>query len=274
MRDRTWTSAGCPVARTIDLVGDKWSLLIIRDAFDGIRRFGQFQRNLGVAKNILSDRLSNLVDAGVLTVQPASDGTSYREYVLTDRGTDLFSLVISLRQWGQDHAYEPGEKHVTLVDRATGEPTPRLTYTTPGGHAISADETLVRKFDAVVPGLESRARFGDSVVLSHGSEPLIAARPVLKNDRRRDERQPEHEEYQGAEVPEQDNDRAEHRQRDPCVGPSRQLPAQDQEHRADDYGHRCHHQDDWVPATHTSADLRERGQPAQYPQDAQREPQP
>jgi DNA-binding HxlR family transcriptional regulator len=145
--DRTWTSAGCPVARAVDLVGDRWSLLIIRDAFDGIRRFGQFQRNLGVAKNILSDRLRNLVDAGVLAVQPASDGSSYREYVLTDRGTDLFSLVISLRQWGQDHAYEPGEEHVTLVDRATGEPIPRLTYTTPAGHPIHADETRVRRFD-------------------------------------------------------------------------------------------------------------------------------
>jgi DNA-binding HxlR family transcriptional regulator len=145
--DRTWTVPGCPVARTIDIVGDKWSLLIIRDAFDGIRRFGQLQRNLGVAKNILSDRLRNLVDAGVLTVQPASDGSSYREYVLTEAGKDLFSLVVSLRQWGQDHAYEPGEQHVTLVDRATGEPIPRLTYTTPHGYPIRAEQTRVRMLD-------------------------------------------------------------------------------------------------------------------------------
>jgi DNA-binding HxlR family transcriptional regulator len=142
---KAWTSPKCPVARTIDIVGDKWSLLIVRDAFDGIRRFGQFQRNLGVAKNILSDRLRNLVEAGVLSVEPASDGSSYREYVLTDKGKDLFDLVISLRQWGQDHAFEPGEDYVRLVDRATDEPIPRLVYTTPDGRAIGADETRVRK---------------------------------------------------------------------------------------------------------------------------------
>ena len=147
MSSRTWTSPRCPVARTVDIVGDKWSLLIIRDAFDGIRRFGQFQRNLGVAKNILSDRLRGLVDAGVLSVEPASDGSSYREYVLTESGRDLFDLVVSLRQWGQDHAYEPGEDHVQLVDRATDQPLPRLTYTTPDGRRIDPDETRVRKGD-------------------------------------------------------------------------------------------------------------------------------
>ncbi|MFF4598956.1 winged helix-turn-helix transcriptional regulator [Amycolatopsis sp. NPDC001319] len=145
MSERTWTSPRCPVARTVDLVGDKWSLLIIRDAFDGIRRFGQFQRNLGVAKNILADRLRSLVDAGVLSVEPASDGSAYREYVLTKRGEDLFDLVVSLRQWGQDHAYEPGEDHVLLVDRETEEPIPRLTYVTPEGTPIHADDTRVLK---------------------------------------------------------------------------------------------------------------------------------
>ncbi|MEV4601225.1 helix-turn-helix domain-containing protein [Amycolatopsis sp. NPDC049253] len=141
MSERTWTSPRCPVARTVDLVGDKWSLLIIRDAFDGIRRFGQFQRNLGVAKNILADRLRNLVDVGVLSVEPASDGSAYREYVLTKRGDDLFDLVVSLRQWGRDHAYEPGEDHVLLVDRETEEPIPRLTYVTPDGTPVHAGDT-------------------------------------------------------------------------------------------------------------------------------------
>ncbi|WIX82214.1 helix-turn-helix domain-containing protein [Amycolatopsis carbonis] len=145
LSERTWTSPQCPVARTVDLVGDKWSLLIIRDAFDGIRRFGQFQRNLGVAKNILTDRLRNLVGAGVLSVEPASDGSAYREYVLTKRGEDLFDLVVSLRQWGQDHAYEPGEDHVLLVDRETEEPIPRLTYVTPDGTPIHAADTRVLK---------------------------------------------------------------------------------------------------------------------------------
>ena len=76
----------CPVARGVDVVGDRWSLLIVRDAFDGMRRFGDFQRSLGVARNILSDRLRKLVDAGILATQAASDGSAYQEYVLTAKG--------------------------------------------------------------------------------------------------------------------------------------------------------------------------------------------
>jgi DNA-binding HxlR family transcriptional regulator len=135
----------CPVARTIDIVGDKWSLLIIRDAFDGIRRFSQFQRSLGIAKNILAARLRDLVGAGVLRTEPAPGGSAYQEYVLTEKGEDLFALIISLRQWGQDHAFDPGEQHSVLVDAATGEPVPRLRYTTPEGHPVHGRQTRVRK---------------------------------------------------------------------------------------------------------------------------------
>jgi DNA-binding HxlR family transcriptional regulator len=135
----------CPVARTVDIVGDKWSLLIIRDAFDGIRRFNQFQRDLGIARNILAARLRDLVQAGVLRVEDAPGGSAYQEYVLTEKGEDLFDLVVSLRQWGQEHAFTPGEPHSVLVDAVTGEPVPRLSYTTPDGGQIQARETRVRK---------------------------------------------------------------------------------------------------------------------------------
>ena len=120
-----------PVARTVDIVGDKWSLLIIRDAFDGIRRFSQFQRDLGIAKNILAARLRDLVDAGVLRAEPAPDGGAYQEYVLTEKGEGLFDLMVSLRQWGQDHAFAPGEQHSVLVDKETGQRAPRLSYANP-----------------------------------------------------------------------------------------------------------------------------------------------
>jgi DNA-binding HxlR family transcriptional regulator len=135
----------CPVARTVDIVGDKWSLLIIRDAFDGIRRFNQFQRDLGIAKNILAARLRDLVHAGVLRVESAPGGSAYQEYVLTGKGEDLFDLIVSLRQWGQEHAFAPGEQHSVLVDAATAEPVPRLSYTTPDGGRIQARQTRVRK---------------------------------------------------------------------------------------------------------------------------------
>ena len=91
----------CPVARSVDLIGDRWSLLIVRDAFDGMRRFSDFQRSLGVARNILSDRLKKLVDAGILQTEAAAKGSAYQAYVLTPRGESLFPVVLALRQWGE-----------------------------------------------------------------------------------------------------------------------------------------------------------------------------
>ena len=110
----------CPVARSVDLLGDRWSLLIVRNAFDGMTRFGDFQRSLGVARNILSDRLRKLVEAEILTLQGASDGTAYQEYVLTDKGERLFPVIVALRQWGEQNLFAQGERHSLLVDRRTG----------------------------------------------------------------------------------------------------------------------------------------------------------
>ena len=87
----------CPVARALDVVGDRWALLIIRDAFDNRRRFGDFQRSLGVAKNILTDRLRALVEEGILSVQPVSEGSAYQEYILTPKGEQLFPLALAVR---------------------------------------------------------------------------------------------------------------------------------------------------------------------------------
>lgn len=86
---------------------DRWSLLIVRDAFDGIRRFSEFQRNLGLAKNILSSRLRELVAHDILEILPGADGSAYHEYALTPKGRDLFVILVSLRQWGEEHLFRP-----------------------------------------------------------------------------------------------------------------------------------------------------------------------
>ncbi|EPA0114444.1 winged helix-turn-helix transcriptional regulator [Enterobacter ludwigii] len=135
----------CPVARSVDLIGDRWSLLIVRNAFDGMRRFGDFQRDLGVARNILADRLHKLVDAGILAMQGASDGTSYQEYVLTDKGESLFPIVVALRQWGEQHLFERGERHSLLIDRRTGKPVPLMAPAAQDGTALKAQDTDVQK---------------------------------------------------------------------------------------------------------------------------------
>ncbi len=135
----------CPVARSVDIVGDRWSLLIVRDAFDGTRRFGDFQRSLGVARNILSDRLRRLVDAGILETQAASDGSAYQEYVLTAKGESLFTVVLALRQWGEANLFERGERHSELIDKRTGKPVPLMAPKGRDGRGLQHANTEVRK---------------------------------------------------------------------------------------------------------------------------------
>lgn len=134
----------CPVARPLDAIGDWWSLLIVRDAFGGLRRFGEFQKSLGLAKNILSARLKNLVEHDVLETVPASDGSAYQEYVLTEKGRGLFPLLVALRQWGEDYFFQPTEDHVTLVDRKRGKPVRRLELRSQDGRLLEPEDTYVK----------------------------------------------------------------------------------------------------------------------------------
>lgn len=144
-QDSSQNPESCPVARSLDVIGDRWSLLIIRDAFDGVHRFGDFQRGLGMARNILADRLHKLVEAGILEMQAASDGSAYQEYVLTAAGERLFPVVVALRQWGERHLFAAGERHSTLIDTRTGKPVPSMQPTARDGTAIRPADTEVRK---------------------------------------------------------------------------------------------------------------------------------
>ncbi|MFC5353791.1 winged helix-turn-helix transcriptional regulator [Azospirillum himalayense] len=137
--------AGCPVARSLDVIGDWWSLLIIRDAFDGVRRFNEFQTSLGIAKGMLATRLRDLTQRGILETAPASDGTAYREYVLTEKGRGLFLVIVALRQWGEDHLYRPGEARSSLVDTETGAPVARLELHAENGRPLGWSDTRVQK---------------------------------------------------------------------------------------------------------------------------------
>ena len=145
IRRTDWTDPLCPVARAIDLIGDKWSLLIVRDAFDGARSFTEFHRSLGVARNILTDRLRRLTECGVLTQQVASSGKR-REYVLTESGHDLFITIVALRQWGERHAFTEGEEHSKLVT-TDGSPVPTLALSTTSGQTLSPNDTHVDKVE-------------------------------------------------------------------------------------------------------------------------------
>ncbi|MCS4268164.1 helix-turn-helix domain-containing protein [Serratia sp. BIGb0163] len=147
MKRKSLEDAQCPVARTLDVIGDWWSLLIVRDAFDGVRRFSEFQKGLGMAKNILSTRLRTLVAHGILEIAPASDGSAYQEYILTDKGRALFPVIVGLRQWGEDYLFDAQEARSTLVERDTRQPIPRMTPTSSTGQVLTPLNTLVVKVD-------------------------------------------------------------------------------------------------------------------------------
>ncbi|WP_119460711.1 winged helix-turn-helix transcriptional regulator [Rhodospirillaceae bacterium SYSU D60014] len=134
----------CPSARSLDVIGDWWSLLIVRDAFDGLTRFSEFQKSLGIAKNILSERLRTLIARGILKAVPAANGGAHQEYHLTEKGRDLFPVMVALRQWGEQYLFEPGEKHSRLVDRDTGQAV-RLDVRTEDGRLIGPDRAVILK---------------------------------------------------------------------------------------------------------------------------------
>jgi DNA-binding HxlR family transcriptional regulator len=134
----------CPVARSLDAIGDWWSLLIIRDAVLGRSRFGEFQKSLGLAKNILTVRLRTLVDQGILETAPASDGSAYQEYVLTPKGRGIFPILVALRQWSEEFDERPEEIGTILVDRERGKPVRKLQLYSQDGRLLGAGDTTLK----------------------------------------------------------------------------------------------------------------------------------
>jgi DNA-binding HxlR family transcriptional regulator len=135
---------GCPVARALDVFGDWWSLLIMRDALIGYRRFGELQKSLGLAKNILTVRLRALVDQGLLKMAPASDGSAYREYVPTPKGRGIFPILVALRQWSEEFDAHPEEIATILVDRDSGRPVKKLELHASDGRLIGPGEITLK----------------------------------------------------------------------------------------------------------------------------------
>jgi DNA-binding HxlR family transcriptional regulator len=134
----------CPIARALDAIGDWWSLLIIRESFLGPRRFGEFQKKLGLARNILSTRLRVLIERGILATAPASDGSGYHEYVLTPKGRGLFPVLVALRQWSEEFDDRPEEITTLLVDRQKGKPVRALALYSQDGRLLKAEDTTLK----------------------------------------------------------------------------------------------------------------------------------
>jgi len=156
MRRTSLKTAKCPVARTLDVVGDWWTLLIVRDALKGVRRFGEFQKNLGMAKNILSSRLREMVAAGIMEIRPAEDGSAHSEYHLTQAGERLQTVLMALRQWGEQYLFTPGEPMTMAIDKDNEEPLRRIELAAQDGRALTAADITVKEGRAPAPAKSSR----------------------------------------------------------------------------------------------------------------------
>ncbi len=119
MQRKSFGNMQCPIARSLERVGEWWSILILRDAFLGLTRFDQFQKSLGIAPNMLTRRLNGLVESGLLERRRYSERPPRDEYVLTERGRDFRPVLWALLAWGNKHLAPEGAS-VVVVDRETG----------------------------------------------------------------------------------------------------------------------------------------------------------
>ncbi len=119
MQRTSFGSMQCPIARSLEHVGEWWSILILREAFHGLTRFDQFQKSLGIAPNMLTRRLNALVQGGLLERRRYNEHPPRHEYVLTERGRDFRPVLWALLAWGNKHLAPEG-KSVVVVDSATG----------------------------------------------------------------------------------------------------------------------------------------------------------
>lgn len=151
-----WTSvdlANCPIVRALEVVGSRWTLILLRDAFNGVRRFEDFQQHIGVSPSMLSRRLKGMVDEGLLRREPyREDGDRERhEYHPTDKAWALYPVIVGLMQWGDRYLSDPDGPPVQLIDNGSGKPV--MAAIVPQGTTTCSPHDL-----RVQPGKSLRTR--------------------------------------------------------------------------------------------------------------------
>jgi DNA-binding HxlR family transcriptional regulator len=142
MDRKSFSGMDCSVAQCLEVVGEWWSMLIIRDTFLGVTRFDDFQRRLGISRNILNDRLNTLVDAGVLTRVPYSEHPPRHDYRLTDKGRDLWPVITAMRQWGDRYAAPDGPP-LQVTHKACGAITEAVLVCSSCGESLGPRDVAV-----------------------------------------------------------------------------------------------------------------------------------
>jgi DNA-binding HxlR family transcriptional regulator len=148
----------CSMARAMEVVGDRWSILILREAYYGVRRFDEFEYYVGIAPNILSTRLKKFVDAGIMIRVPLPEHAGRYEYVLTEKGRAFFPAYLALKKWGDDWLAEPAGPQVVFRERAAARPIEYPELRTSGGKPLRLEDVEIVAGAGAVPF--NRKRFG------------------------------------------------------------------------------------------------------------------
>jgi len=178
MKHKSFGKMQCPVARSLERVGEWWSILIIRDALHGLTRFDQFEESLGIAPNMLTRRLAALVKAGVLEKRRYSERPPRYEYMLTERGRDFQPVIVAMQTWGNKH-FAPEGASVLLVHAKTGAAADPVMVDRKTGRPLTAPEYVVAPGPAAG---EATRRKLESSAWGHGH---VADVPSSPFDRRR-----------------------------------------------------------------------------------------
>ncbi len=145
MRRTSYEQMNCSIASALDVVGEPWTLLIVRDAFYGVRRFDDFQENLGIARNMLTARLKKLVEAGIFRKSAYRQRPLRHEYRLTEKGAALFTVIVGLKQWGDRFGTAARDgKPMDLVDRADSRPLDPVLIDADSGRRLELTERARR----------------------------------------------------------------------------------------------------------------------------------
>jgi len=152
----------CSMARAMAVVGDRWSILILREAFYGVKRFDEFEYYVGIAPNILSNRLKKLVDAGVMTRVALPEHAGRYEYVLTEKGRDFFPAYLALKKWGDDWLAEPAGPQVVFREREAGRAVQYPQLRAASGKPLHLEDVEVIAGSGAVPF--NRRRFGAGTI--------------------------------------------------------------------------------------------------------------
>lgn len=173
MQRKSFDGMACPIARSLERVGEWWSILILRDAFAGLSRFDEFQRSLGIAPNMLARRLAALVEAGLLERRRYSARPPRDEYRLTERGRDFRAVLVALLAFGNRH-FAPEGAAVQVVDAATGVPADPVLVDRRSGRLLAGPDFVVAAGPAASDAMRASLAARGTALLAADPAPALA----------------------------------------------------------------------------------------------------